>query len=121
MKKRKKLVFFTLGGSLYTALELCWRGRSHWSMFLLGGGCFLLLGKIGGLRLPKPVQPLLGSAAITAGELATGLLVNRGYGVWDYRQTPYNFLGQICLPFSLLWIPVSLMGISLYGWLDKKL
>ncbi len=121
MKTPKKFLFFSLGGGLYTALELCWRGRSHWSMFLLGGGCFLALGRIGSLRMPKPMQPLLGSATITAGELVTGLLLNRSYQVWDYRQAPYNFLGQICLPFSLLWIPVSLMGITLYHWLDKKL
>ncbi len=121
MKIRRKILFFSLGGGLYTALELLWRGRSHWSMFLLGGGCFLALGKIGTSRLPKPVQPIAGSAAITAGELATGLLLNRSYHVWDYRQTPFNFLGQICLPFSLLWMPVSLAGILVYRWLDQKL
>ncbi len=121
MKKRRHFLFFTLGGGLYTALELCWRGRSHWSMFLLGGGCFLALGRIGRLQLPRAVQPVVGAIVITAGELATGLLLNRSYRVWDYRQAPYNFLGQICLPFSLLWIPVSLMGIAIYHWLDEKL
>ncbi len=90
-------------------------------MFLLGGGCFLALGRIGRLRLPEALRPLVGSAAITAGELATGLVVNRSYGVWDYRQAPMNFMGQICLPFSILWIPVSAAGIGLYKWLDRKM
>ncbi len=121
LRKRKKTVCFLAGGGLYTALELLWRGRSHWSMFLLGGGCFLILGRIGKMQLPKAAQAVLGSAAITAGELATGMLVNRSYQVWDYRREPGNFLGQICPLFSLLWIPVSFAGMTVYRWLEKKL
>ena len=56
---------------------------------------------------------------ITAVELAAGLLVNRGYHVWDYRQMPLNFLGQICLPYSLLWMPVSYGAMRLYNALNK--
>jgi hypothetical protein len=51
---------------------------------------------------------------VTALELLTGLLVNRDHQVWDYRQMPCNYLGQICLPYSLLWLPVSLMAMGLY-------
>ena len=121
MKIWRKCFLFSLGGGVYGALELLWRGRTHVSMFLLGGFCFLLLGKIRRLRLPLPALPLLGALAITAGELATGLAVNRNYGVWDYRAMPMNFLGQICLPFSLLWMPLSLAAMGLYGILDRKL
>ena len=120
MRYFKKLTMFGLGGTLYTLLELLWRGRSHSSMFLLGGGCFLMLGRLRRLRLPLPVKLLLGSAGITAGELATGLLVNRNFAVWDYRPQPLNFLGQICLGFSLLWIPVSLLGMWIYGAMEKR-
>ncbi len=120
MGNKKTFLFFLLGGGAYTLIELLWRGRSHWSMFLLGGGCFLGLGRIGRLRLPRSLQPLAGSAFITAGELATGLLVNRGYHVWDYRAMPLHFLGQICLPYSLLWMPLSYAGIRVYGWLERK-
>lgn len=120
MRFFKKLTMFGLGGTLYTLLELLWRGRSHSSMFLLGGGCFLMLGRLRRLRLPLPVKLLLGSAGITAGELATGLLVNRNFAVWDYRPQPLNFLGQICLGFSLLWIPVSLLGMWIYGAMEKR-
>lgn len=116
----KKLTMFGLGGALYTLLELLWRGRSHSSMFLLGGGCFLMLGWLRRRSLPLPVKLLLGSAGITAGELATGLLVNRNFAVWDYRPQPLNFLGQICLGFSLLWIPVSLLGMWIYGAMEKR-
>ena len=120
MRFFKKLTMFALGGALYTLLELLWRGRSHGSMFLLGGGCFLMLGQLRRMRLPLPVKLLLGTAGITAGELATGLLVNRNFAVWDYRTQPLNFLGQICLGFSLLWIPVSLLGMWIYGAMEKR-
>ncbi len=118
MKRKKKFLFFLLGGGTYTVIELLWRGRSHWSMFLLGGGCFLALGKLGRLRLPVPLQPIAGSLLITAGELATGLLVNSSYCVWDYRNVFGNFLGQICLPYSFLWMPLSFAGMHIYRWLD---
>ena len=46
---------------------------------------------------------------ITAVELAFGEVVNRamGLGVWDYSELPLNFMGQICLPFSAIWLALS--------------
>ncbi len=120
MHFRKKGLLFLLGGGTYTVLELLWRGRSHWSMFLLGGSCFLALGRLSRCKLPIPLQPIAGSLLITAGELATGLLVNRSFAVWDYRESYGNFLGQICLPYSLLWMPLSLTGMHIYKWIDKN-
>ena len=84
-------------------------------MFAAGGLCFLLLGKLRETRLPEPVKPVVGAGLITTVELGTGLLVNRDHHVWDYRDTPWNFKGQVCMPFSLLWIPVSILGMKLYG------
>ena len=104
-------------------LEFLWRGRSHISMFFTGGACFLLLGKLSKQkpRLPFPVRGCVGALVITSAELLAGLLVNRGYTVWDYRQVPLNFFGQICLPFSALWIPVSLGAMYIYEALDNWL
>ena len=89
-------------------------------MFFAGGVCFLLLGAVDKLRRSLPVRCLTGAGVITAVELVTGLLVNRNYAVWDYRDVPGNFLGQICLPFSLLWLPLGLLAQYLYRLLDKK-
>ena len=116
MRFWKACVLFYLGGGGYMALEFLWRGRSHGSMFILGGLCFLMVGKLGQFlaKVPLSVQLLLFSAMITFLELLTGLVVNREFLVWDYRTAPYNFLGQICLPFSLLWMPVSLGALVLY-------
>ena len=95
-------------------LEYLYRGRSHISMFGAGGLCFLLIGRLGRARLPKTAKAGAGAGIITAVELMTGLLVNRDYHVWDYRSLPANFRGQICLPFSAIWVPVSMMAMELY-------
>ena len=102
------------------ALELLWRGWTHGSMFLAGGSCFLLLGKLNRTepRLPLFWRGVAGAGVITSVELLTGLLANRDYSVWDYRQMPGNFHGQICLPFCLAWIPVSIGAMVLYERLD---
>ncbi|MDO5400102.1 MAG: hypothetical protein Q4F17_03865 [Eubacteriales bacterium] len=121
LKIWKKLGLFTLGGGAYVGLELLWRGRSHGSMFAAGGLCFLLLGKIGKRELPLAARLLLGAAAITAVELAAGLLVNRDFAVWDYRSLPGNFLGQICPLYSCLWLPVAWAGMELYRAAEKRM
>ena len=117
----KKSVLFAVGGCSYVGIEYLWRGWSHGSMFLAGGTCFLLLGKLQHTqpRLPLPLRMLVGAGIITMVELAVGLLINRNYGVWDYRNLPFNFYGQICLPFSLLWAPISLGAMIYYDALDK--
>ncbi len=119
----KKTCLFALGGCSYMGLEFLWRGWSHGSMFLAGGSCFLLLGRLNQMRprLPLPIRALAGAGIITTVEYAAGLLVNRNYTVWDYRNTPMNLHGQICLPFCLLWVPVGLGAMVLYDVLDKKI
>lgn len=123
MKSWKKPVLFVLGGLSYVGLELLWRGRSHGSMFLAGGGCFLLLGKLNNTtpRLPLIPRAIVGAGIITMVELMMGMLTNRHYEVWDYRNVPMNLYGQICLPFSLLWIPVSLGAMLLYDKIERRL
>lgn len=114
----KYLTLFDVGGVLYILMELTWRGWSHWTMFLLGGLCFIGLGLINELLpwdMPLWQQMLIGACLITALEFLTGCVVNLwlGWGVWDYSNMPGNILGQICPQFFLLWLPVSLTGIIL--------
>ena len=123
MKIWRKALLFYLGGGAYMTIELLWRGRSHGSMFLLGGLCFSLLGslhrKLPGI--PLAVKQVLGAGMVTALELITGLLVNREFAVWDYRSLPLNFHGQICLNYSLLWMPLSLFGMWLNDSVSRRL
>lgn len=58
--------------------------------------------------MPLLAQMALGACIVTFFEFWTGVLVNRvmHLGVWDYSAAPFNLLGQICLPFTLLWFPL---------------
>lgn len=118
----KHITLSGVGGLLYIALELAWRGRSHWTMFVLGGLCFLCLGLINEVlpwQMPLWQQVLIGACLITALEFITGCVVNLwlGWEVWDYSGMRGNVLGQICPKYILLWLPVSLAGIVLDDWL----
>nr|DAW94171.1 MAG TPA: Putative ABC-transporter type IV [Bacteriophage sp.] len=119
---RKYLALTSVGGLLYVVLELVWRGRSHWTMLLLGGICFMALGLINEI-LPWSLalwkQMLIGVAIVTALEFITGCIVNLwlGWNIWDYSGLSGNILGQICPQYCLLWLPVSLAGIVLDDWL----
>ena len=121
MRFLKIFTLFWMGGMIYGGMELAWRGRTHWSMVLLGGLCFLLLGQIRLLALPMGGRCVLGALTVTGLELLCGLLVNRSYQVWDYRRMPLNFLGQICLPFTVIWAAISLVAFFLYDRLDRWL
>ena len=116
-----QIFLFLVGGSGYVGLEFLWRGRSHISMFIAGGVCFLLLGQLDRAKFSPSVKCLVGAVVITLVELLAGLLANRDHRVWDYRQMPYNFLGQICLGYSLLWIPVSFGAMWLHRLLTQKI
>ena len=119
----KGTVLAVCGGCLYVILELLWRGHSHWTMFLLGGVCFVLIGLLNEVipwEMPLVLQGVMGSAAIvTPLEFATGCIVNLwlGWGVWDYSDLPFNLAGQISLPSSLLWIVVSIAAAILDDWI----
>ena len=121
MKLWRQGVLFYLGGCLYVGLELLWRQRSHWSMFLAGGACFVILGQLKNLRLSLLPRAGVGALAITLVELLTGLLVNRSYRVWDYRHLPGNLWGQICPLFTLIWIPVAILAMALHRTLERHL
>lgn len=91
-------------------------------MFLLGGACFLVIGLINERnrgRIPLAVQMLLSAFIITAAEFAVGYIVNikLNMNVWDYSDLPYNFMGQICLLYTIFWFVLSLGCILADDWL----
>ena len=118
----KHFTLFILGGISYLLIELLWRGRSHWAMFVLGGICFLLIGAINEAnrrRIPMLLQAFMGSVIITALEFATGYIVNikLHMNVWSYYDIPYNIMGQICLPYMILWFFLSIVCVFADDWL----
>lgn len=114
----KEGILFLTGSCAYPTLEMLWRGRTHYSMALAGGVCMVLIEKICCEKLKNKslaVRCLAGSGIITGVELGTGLIVNdvMHLHVWDYSKLPMNVLGQICLPYSLLWFGLTLPAMAL--------
>ena len=112
----KNALLFSIGGLIYYLIEVIWRGYSHWTMYCLGGLCFVCIGLINEIlpwEMPLWKQGIIGALIITVLEFTTGCVVNIGleWNVWDYSDVPFNIHGQICLPFTLLWFVVSLAAI----------
>lgn len=118
-----ELLLFLMGGGVYMLLEVLWRGYTHWTMFVLGGACFVVLDLLNEFKIPWHWcllrQSVVGACVVTAFEFLTGCIVNLwlGWNVWDYSNLPFNLLGQICLYFFLLWIPLCMVGIILGDWI----
>ena len=93
------------------------------TMFVLGGLCFVSIGLINQhnsiSKRPLLIQQAIACIIITSLELAFGLIFNLalGWGIWDYSRHKINFMGQICLGYSILWFFLSLPAIVLYGYL----
>lgn len=100
-------IVFGLGAFLYCLLEILWRGRTHWSMFVAGGLCFLSIGGIARRfkRACLLYKCILGSIIITTVEFVFGCIFNlwMRLNVWDYSRIPFNIGGQVCLLYSVLW------------------
>lgn len=123
----KYSVLFCIGATVYFEIELNWRYfvntlPVHWSMPILGGVLFIL---IGGLNNWLPwemsllLQSLIGAVVATTFEFISGCVLNLqlGLGIWDYSHIPFNIMGQICVPFSAMWVLLAGIAIVLDDYL----
>ncbi len=115
---------FAIGGILYGLLEILWRRHTHWSMILTGGICFTILYRI---FRPLTVCSLwlkccIGSTVITITELLSGFVFNYclNLKVWDYSRLRFNFCGQVCAVYSLLWGLLTIPIHALCRWLYRR-
>lgn len=118
----KVVLLFFAGGLLYWCIEMLFRGRSHWTMMVVGGICFLICGGLNEFflfQMPLLLQGIWCSILITLIEFASGCILNLWLhlNIWDYSNLPLNLFGQICLPFSLLWILVGIFAVVLDDYL----
>lgn len=118
----KYLFLGFIGGFTYYNIELIYRGYSHISMFLLASFLFILIGLINEFLswdTPLFIQSIIGAIIVTVFEFITGCIVNLwlGLNIWDYSNEPLNVMGQICLPFTLIWIVLSCIAIILDDYL----
>ena len=109
---------FLIGGNAYCAVELIYRARTHYSMFFCSGMAVVILLYIylSNKRLSPIAFALIASAVITLLEFIFGIVFNimLKMNVWDYSNVPLNILGQICVPFSLIWLAFGLIIFYLF-------
>ena len=120
-KPCKHLLLFLIGGTIYIFIEIIWRwlvcsSPTHWSMFILGGLSFLVIGEINeylSWDTPFYIQCLIGTTGVLILEFIFGCIVNLwlNLNVWDYSNQPLNILGQVCISFALLWFILTAVAI----------
>lgn len=118
----KAAILFLIGAAAYALIEVAFRGYTHWTMAVLGGILFLLLGGLNEWipwEMPLALQCVIGAVIVTVAEFIAGLILNvwLGLGIWDYSDVPGNILGQICPQFIFAWLGLSLVAIILDDWL----
>ena len=108
-------VIFGLGAICYGLIEVVSRGYTHPSMLLAGGICFVSMSFIDRIKINFVLKCIISAVVITSVEFIFGYIFNivLKYDVWDYSAEPFNFLGQICLKFFLIWCFLSAGGILL--------
>lgn len=110
-------LLFSIGGAGYALLEILWRHKTHWTMALTGGVCFVSLFRFYSIhpKMKMLLKCISGSAIITSLEYVCGCIVNVKFklNVWDYSKCRFNIKGQICPFYSSLWaalcIPISFL------------
>lgn len=108
------IFLFLIGGGIYYFLEIFFRGYSHYSMFFAAGLSLVLINiicrKLSFFRNRNVfLKAFVGGCIITFIEFFIGIIFNifLKQNIWDYTSLPFNILGQICIPFSVLWIILS--------------
>ena len=112
----KYLTLFLVGYCTYIALEITYRGESYELMGILGGISFLSFDQINNRiswELDLLLQGCIGSAIVTGFEfiVGEGLKILNQPPMWDYSNMPLNYDGVICVPFSIIWILVTILAI----------
>lgn len=116
---------FACGSAGYAALEILWRGYTHWTMAITGGVVFTTMAglcrRLKGVGLTR--RCLAGAALITTAEFIVGCVVNLRYrlGVWDYSHEFLNVKGQVCAKYAALWFALSAPAMSLAGVIARGL
>lgn len=114
--KKAKILWYAavavLGGLYYAALEILWRGYSHWTMVLVGGGAVLCMYTVfdDKYSIPLVLKCALSALSVCVLEFFSGCIINLLFGlaVWDYSQLKFNLLGQVCPLFFCVWFALSI-------------
>lgn len=65
------------------------------------------------LKMPAALVSsfFVNQAVCTAVDFGCGMVANRNYELWDYRDMKFNFMGQVCLQNSLFYSIMATWGV----------
>ena len=103
---------FTAEGVAAVAIVVLLHPASRW-----------LLKKVNGrVWLAVLLSFLLNALVCTSIDFTTGMVANQDFSLWDYRDMPFNFMGQVCLQNSMVYsIAATLIVWVFYPLLDTAL
>ena len=85
-------------------IEVLFDNTSHRSMGLVGGVIFVICGSFDEwFTIPYWLNCVMIATTIVIIEYLAGIVWNKDFSIWDYRNIPFNYKGQICLRFWLIW------------------
>ena len=116
-------IFGLIAGGIYLAIEIIWRGHTHWTMLPLSAIIFVMAGLLDEYKISFSfwTQVIIGTLIATALEFIAGLILNIYFklGIWDYSNMPFNFMGQICPQFTVAWAFLMVLSIKLENLMHK--
>lgn len=115
------IFFYCFAGGLYMTLELIYRQYTDYHMFYLAGIIGLLILYINewlDYDMDFIIQVFICGTCALFGELICGILFNADYHIWDYRELPFNFMGQIQLYFAFIWYILVSIFIPVLDYID---
>ena len=129
---KKKLIplitIFCTSGLIYIVLELLWRGRTHWTMFVCAGICGLVMAAVNDNWLEFEtdfrIQVVASALMCSTMEFIFGIIFNGDFTIWDYRGLwgTIHVLGdQVNVLFFGIWIIISFFSLPFLDWLQWKL
>ena len=101
---------FLAGSSIYPAIELLYRKKTHVSMAVAGGTSLCFINKVCNGLLKQKSLPVKG--------LVVNVMMKRK--VWDYSNLPLNIKGQVCLPFTVIWGLITIPALMICKLLKCK-
>ena len=121
-------IIFCISGLIYIFLELLWRGRTHWTMFICAGICGLVIAAVNDNWLDFEtdfrLQVLICALACSIMEFIFGIIFNGDFSIWDYRELwgTIHWLGdQVNILFFGIWLVISTFALPFLDWIEWKL
>ena len=103
---------FSAEGTALAMVVICLHPLKNW-----------LVKRFDGKIAPALVLSFLANLIVcTSIDFGTGMVANQHFELWDYRDMPFNFMGQVCLQNSLVYsIAATIIVWLAYPAMDRAL